>query len=118
MVTASVNAADTNPEPTATPASMQVGEIGVLRSNSGGKGVFLCANKQAYDEYWNALLANDDEGLVELMLDGKLVPIDNGTPVRKLSYGGLFDHTCEVRLMKGKFAGKRGIVSLDWLVAK
>ena len=81
-----------------------VGEIVTLEECN------LCSDKPTYDRLMQLAMAKDHMGIKLLVLQGKVMVIEEGTRARVIDRG-LF--TNEVRIMSGPYAGHSGLVTTD-----
>jgi hypothetical protein len=104
---------EATPEP-----QVHIGEVGILRSETADAPVPVCKTKKAYAALMKAVGNNDDEGLVELAEHGLVIPVKQGTKVRKLDItGGLFSPGApdEIRILEGEYRGQKGYVFSDYI---
>jgi hypothetical protein len=75
--------------------------------------IHLATNKENYDRLTNLLLAHDNEGVNEMLLQGKLFTTETGVKVRiiDVKWGG----ATEVRLIEGYDKGKSGWINSEFL---
>ncbi|MFO7172058.1 MAG: hypothetical protein DIU70_003685 [Bacillota bacterium] len=88
-----------------------VGEVVRLRSPSTGQ-VPVAVDEQAYEALLSASVANDLDGINELIIAGKVFIVESGTQVRVLDLG--FTRS-KVRITDGPHAGRVGWVATDWI---
>ena len=74
--------------------------------------VFLCVDKEAFDMFLDAALANDSFGVAELEISGRMFGVPNGTKV--LIIDSSFA-TRRVRVLEGYAVGKSGWLPYEWL---
>ena len=86
-------------------AAMLGQEVSLISSSK--KGMVMCIDKNAYDQWTKAQVAKDNDGIAELLFAGKIWHVDDGTPALVLE-NGLF--ITKVRLEGGKNGGKTGWV--------
>jgi hypothetical protein len=97
---------------------VHIGDVGILRSETADAPVPVCKTKEAYAALMKAVGNNDDEGLFELAKRGLVIPIKQGTKVRKLDVtGGLFSPSApdEIRILEGEYRGQKGYVNSDYI---
>ena len=93
-------------------ASTMIGEEGVISSSNvstgGQKFALVAVDKKVLDEFRDAELAGDEDGLNQLTSSGRLFPVKVGTRV-KILMGGSFG-TLHVRILEGAHAGRSGYI--------
>jgi hypothetical protein len=67
--------------------------------------VFVAATEADYTAFSKALATNDRIGVTNLMAQGRLFLIDNGTRVLVLGHGGFLSSLTQVRLLDGQETG-------------
>ena len=72
---------------------------------------------KAYQELRKAMLANDKDGLVELLKSGGLLMTKSGDGVRVLDIS-VFNGRTEGRMTTGKYAGTKVWVTMQWVVPR
>ena len=87
------------------------GENGILYLE-GGKNVFVAVDKTSFDDYLNAALIEDNYGINELVMQGRLFYVPNGTRVKVID--STFT-TRKVRILEGEWEGASGWVPVEWV---
>jgi hypothetical protein len=83
------------------------GSIVTLTSDNGTVGVYT--DKTSYDEASRFSTAQDTQGMMGLMLEGRVFQVEPGTQARLVRWepdSGL----CEVKIESGEHSGKHGLV--------
>lgn len=114
-------APDTSPTPEDANASIstddagppRLGQTGKLYCNAGN--VIVCTSREALDALFDAFAKNDDEGVKELVLQGKAMMVPNGTKVRALDAGGFLASVFKVRILSGEYDGRAVWVPTDFV---
>ena len=70
---------------------------------------------KAHEELVKAIRANDKDGLIELLQEGRLLDTRGGEQLRVLS-ASVWNNRTEARIMSGKHKGKRVWVVMKWVV--
>jgi hypothetical protein len=87
------------------------GETGFIY-NSDEANVVVATNQSAYDEWSQAVASNDEGGLKNLFLSGRILLVSARTKVLILDAGPM---TIKVRIFSGEYAGKSGILPIEWV---
>jgi hypothetical protein len=90
------------------PTTMQILEVGsnaTIRSESGAVGIAI--DKAAYDEFTKYAVANDVVGGQQMIDDGRVLVVSDGTKVKIID---LALTAYQVRIMSGPCAGRDGWV--------
>jgi hypothetical protein len=90
-----------------------IGETGYLKSDAGQ--VVAAKTKADYDKYFDAVMANDDYGVGELAMAGRISLVPSGTKILVLGYGSMLEGKTEFRIVEGKFAGRRCWTQTDFI---
>lgn len=69
-----------------------------------------CATKDFFDEFSNAQVAGDKDGIMELFVFGKCFPVMKGDRVLVIESGWT---TRKIRVKSGNYAGKAGWVYVE-----
>jgi len=88
------------------------GSHGVLR----GLSKELCpvgTTGTGMEEFLKANRAGDADGVLQLLLLGKVFTVANGTRIAVLDYGGLFKR--KIRILEGPHTGLVGYVPSEWI---
>lgn len=94
-----------NDEPAKTDSgSLNIGDT-VFLASSDGKGIGGAATSEAFSALQKAFMANDDEGVQELVAAGEVIVIQSGTTARYLDFEIAGPRI--VRLLDGQFAGRK-----------
>jgi len=89
-----------------------VGEEGVVKIN-GSDTVALIADPDSYDDYLNAMTAQDKYGIAELLTANKLFLVLNGTRVKVIDREmGIR----KVRVLDGEMEGRAGWTAMEFVV--
>jgi hypothetical protein len=90
--------------------SVHIGEEGIL--NSGGELVPVAIDQAAFDEFTKARVANDQEGMVQMIAQGYIFSVDKNTKVRVID-SQMFIR--KIRILEGNFQGKAGWVASEYI---
>jgi hypothetical protein len=105
--------AATQPAPQPSPRSMhlfKLGEIGVVRSSK--QLIILAASSENLERMTQLRLANNDQGLAQMVLAGRALMVKSETRCRVIENGSL---TYEIRVLDGSCAGRSATVPYDEL---
>lgn len=98
---------------------LRIGDEGILNNNSDKSnfegGSILAVDEKAFDDFIQALVADDKLGYSQMLGAGKLFIVDNGTAVKVISIG-LFKR--EVRILEGDYLGRSGWIAFEFVVSK
>lgn len=100
---------DSGSPPSIVSSSAPVGSDVMLSAASGGKAGFF-VDSAAYEEAQKFIVANDDKGLQELAIEGKILFTSNGTKAKVLSRDFLGEKV-EVHILSGELEGRTGYVT-------
>jgi hypothetical protein len=101
------------PTPTPTPAPTSVvqgnrapptGEQGRISVES--EFIFAATSQANYDDFSKVLIAKDQIGAAQMMYEGRLYMVDNGTKVLVLGRGGFLSTLMNIRVLEGKQFGR------------
>lgn len=90
---------------------INIGTVGRLQTSGVGS-LSVATDPDAYDLFLDAVIAKDDIGVLELVVAGKLLTVDEGVPIRVIDRALL---RTKVRLEGGTFIGRSGWVPTDWV---
>ncbi len=100
-----------------TPSILGIGEEGIINNNSNKSDVsgvaVLAVDKKALDDLIQAQIADDKLGYSQMLGDGKLFIVDNGTKVKVIDIG--FGKT-EIRILEGEHLGKSGWIAYEFVI--
>jgi hypothetical protein len=82
-----------------------VGSEVTLQGGTSGAGVPI--DLDAFEEYWHAIGAHNNHTIRRLILEGRLILVDNGTKATTLSDGSSF---YRIRILQGRYAGQTGYI--------
>lgn len=101
-----------SPQTTSPPARQIVatGEEG--RLNNGAANVLVAIDAESLSRLTKLSVANDKEGMIQLMLTGRVFAVPSDTKVRMLDPGFL---KSEVRILEGEQYGRSGFVPAEWV---
>jgi hypothetical protein len=94
--------------------TVSIGEIGFLRYGD-VKVLFCGASSDDLDEISKLVIAKDEEGLKQMLLDGRLIAVDGGTKARLVDVSWI---SVRVRLEQGNAAGQSVWVPMEYLHAE
>ena len=103
------------PSPTPTSAS-QIAISGQGRIKSGAGQVFVATTEDAFDSLMKAITRQDQYGVLDLMLAGKVFVVNDGTTVLVLDHGGFLASRVRVRILDGPMTGRSGWLPYEWVV--
>ncbi len=96
---------------TATPQAsefLKTGEDGYVSvGGTGNNPVLVGVTKDYYDEMFKLIAIKDNLGVSQMVMDGKVLMVDNGTAIKVI---GSTMASREVRITEGKYIGKSGWV--------
>src|SRR5687768_8164456 len=84
------------------PKTLTAGDVGVLRIDGGGD-VLVAVTEQDLDRFTKLAVAEDEYGLGEMILSGRVFPVTDGTKCKIIDAGFLVH---EIRIMEGPATGK------------
>lgn len=90
--------------------SVSVGNEGVL--DSGAERVPVAINQAAFDNYTKARVANDSEGITQLIIQGRILAVPKNTKVRVIDRETF---TRKVRILEGEYKGMAGWVAYEYI---
>lgn len=93
-------------------SSVSIGEQGKVHVN-GSDTILIAVDKDAFDQYMDAAIANDSIGVVDLMSRGKIFPVKNDTKIQVIDASFT---TRKVRVMEGEMFGQAGWVPYEFVV--
>lgn len=94
-----------------TPSKYDLGYEGVI--DIGGGLILIARTEEAFGELTNLMLAKDKEGILKMMLEGKVFSVENGTKARVIGLnwtGGI-----RVRILSGEHYGDDGWIPVEFL---
>ena len=89
-----------------------MGEEGYLRIE-GKDEVMVPSTKEAFDKYSKSAIANDSDGLIELIGNNEAYFVKAGTKVLVLSNSSL--GVREIRILDGQFTSRKGFVPMEFI---
>src|SRR5690348_5585040 len=96
-----------------------IGQICALKPMvEGARTVPVGVDQKALDEFYKSMGAQDSEGMMELVKEGRLLVPDTGTKVRVLDAHGFLAIVLEVRILEGVYKGRRCFVSSTYVSEK
>ena len=99
-----------SPAPSAPTSTVAIGETGYLRSSADP--ILVPISKALLDRTTQLAVAKDTMGISEMVLNGEILPVKNGTQVRVIDAGWT---SVEVRIMSGDYAGQSGWVPTEFV---
>lgn len=120
--TATVPTFDVTPRPTTAPPTatatrtpiFSAGDTVKLRGDA-GKMIPVAATQEALEALNKAQRANDNIGVNELIITGKIFTVEGDTPALVLDRDGILDTQYHVRIHDGRHVGKAGWVPAEWV---
>ncbi len=73
----------------------------------------VAVSDAAMGEFSKAMLAHDSEGVAQMLIDGSLFVVGNGTEVRVIDHGGT--GVSKIRILAGSMRGSAGYVPDEWV---
>jgi len=99
---------------------LDVGEEGILNNNSDKNDtsgiVILATDEKAFDDFSQALIANDKYRFNEMINNGRLFTVPNGTAVKVTDIK--FPGRTNVRVLEGKYVGESGWIAFEFIISK
>jgi hypothetical protein len=93
--------------------SISIGEEGIL-AGTGGTLTPVAITETALDEFIKSKIANDKDGIVQMIVAGSIFTVNNGTKVLIIDYGdGMFKR--KIRILEGAMKGRAGYVPYEWI---
>ena len=89
-----------------------VGKEGILFGST-GKGSPVAVSDASMDEFLKANSANDRMGISQMLMNGSIFVVDNGTRVLVIDHGGMFKR--KIRILEGEMQGRAGYVPYEWI---
>lgn len=80
--------------------------------------VLIGIGEKAVDAFYKAIVSKDETGIEELVNAGQLFGVPVGAKVKVLGAHGFFGSTLEVRILEGRYKGRRGFVSSSLVAGK
>lgn len=117
-------AATASPSPTATPVPTRTSLIRGNRAPAVGKQgrihvetdfIAGATTQDNYDAYLKAVSANDRIGVFNLLAQGRIYSIDNGTKVLVLDRGGFLGSLVQIRVLDGPELGSALWVAVEFV---
>lgn len=105
------NGSGTNTSSPDKPASVSMGEEGKLYSGDAEK-VFVATNEAALEQSTKSFIADDMQGIQELLLSGKGFVVTSGTRVKVIDTA--FGRR-KVRILENEMNGKNGWVPMEFV---
>lgn len=81
----------------------------------GAAGPFLANTPDDYDAFVKAAAAKDTAGVAQMVGQGRLAQIPNGTLVQVIDFTGVLDTKYRVRVLEGAQAGRAGWVPTEFI---
>jgi hypothetical protein len=100
------------PAGTASADTYRAGQIVKLDFNTDSCAVLTTLD--AYDEFFKSAKANDRSGFAELIQARKMFFVERNTSAKILT-DDIWHGRCEVRILGGEHADKKGWVAKDWI---
>ncbi|MCK4744574.1 hypothetical protein KAS41_00745 [Candidatus Parcubacteria bacterium] len=96
--------------------TLSIGEEGILNNNNDsndceGK-VLMSITEDDFNAVTKSSVANDKEGIVELMLQGRVFLVSNCTKIRKIDSAGLLGSISKIRIIETQ---DHGLPSTGWV---
>jgi hypothetical protein len=90
--------------------SLNIGDVGYVKSPTGS--TFVSSTKDVEDRVMQLSIAKDTDGLMQMVLTGDPLLVDDGTQVRVIGAGFT---SIEVRITNGKYYGQSGWVLTEFV---
>lgn len=95
---------------TSTSSSVSIGQEGFL--DSGTELVPVAIDQIAFDEWTKARVAKDEQGMLQLILQGRIVSVEKNTKIKIIDQGMFIR---KVRILDGKHQGVAGWVAYEYI---
>ena len=93
--------------------SVGLGKTGYLILDPNAPYVPVMRTKEALDEFTKCVVRKDNEGFAQLYLEGKVLDVETGCPVKVLESGGFLSGVYRIRILGGQNYGKDGWVHYE-----
>ena len=93
--------------------SVGLGKTGYLILDPNAPYVPVMRTKEALDEFTKCIVRKDNEGFAQLYLEGKVLDVETGCPVKVLESGGFLSGVYRIRILGGQNYGKDGWVHYE-----
>lgn len=90
-----------------------LGQVGYLILDPNAPYVPVMRTKEALDEFTKCVVRKDNEGFAQLYLEGKVLDVETGCPVKVLESGGFLSGVYRIRILGGKNYGRDGWVHYE-----
>ena len=91
----------------------RTGDMGTLFVDSGGPHVAVPKTEAYLDEMVRCSINKDKEGFAKMVLDGKVLDVEQNTPVRVIGFGGWLSARYKIRITSGQSIMQEGWVPYE-----
>ena len=96
--------------PTPPVSQVLIGDTAYLKSSADP--ILVPITKDYFDRTMQLSVAGDTTGIAQMVLDGQVLPVKNGTTVKVIGEGF---SSSEVRIMSGDYIGQSGFVPNEFV---